>query len=164
MTRHVWTVIGLSLAAAIVVSVWYAAFIQVSPAHSVGIAAGALVLVERPRPGAAPPVAAPPVPVGAGAAPVPLRKPPPTQRKVVDWYRHGYSFQWAVERRESRLYVPPMVTLEVPLTWVWLAGFATPWGIGVWRRTRRRRLGLCVGCGYELAGASGCAECGRAAG
>ena len=36
--------------------------------------------------------------------------------------------------------------------------------VRVVRRSRRRRLGLCVGCGYDLSGVSGkCPECGREA-
>lgn len=38
------------------------------------------------------------------------------------------------------------------------------WGAGWMRRARRRRRGLCEGCGYELAGLAMCPECGCPAG
>lgn len=45
---------------------------------------------------------------------------------------------------------------------VWLVFMGARWGVVHRRNRRRARLGLCVGCAYELAGLNVCPECGRA--
>ena len=44
---------------------------------------------------------------------------------------------------------------------VWLVLMGVRWALVTRRRRRRARLGLCVGCAYELGELSVCPECGR---
>ncbi|MFN0131872.1 MAG: hypothetical protein ACKVW3_04975 [Phycisphaerales bacterium] len=161
MLRRVLAGSAVLLTIVILASVRYGMFLQIGPAHSMGIAAGALVLVERMMPIGTAATAG--TPINPATSVIGLTKrPPPQQRKTIDFYRHGFAFQWAIESRTNNSYNPPVRTFEFPLTWL-LPFFALPAVFVVNRRITRRRDGRCVNCGYELAGATRCAECGLSA-
>jgi len=75
------------------------------------------------------------------------------------------SFDVVVGGREYYLPYRPIVPGFLANTGIWTGAWMLVLAPVVllaawWRRARRRKRGACPGCGYELAGLSGCPECG----
>ena len=98
--------------------------------------------------------------VGADFGPQSNRN-PRVEWAVRDFQGLGTSFTWLFSRQDGftaihiPLYVPTLV----------FGGSFTYLGLPWYRRRKRRKLGLCLECGYDLRGSKErCPECGREAG